>query len=776
MKKIFNEKQANGEIPEVINETNETNETIPKLQMFNIKCPKWKLPELKNEKAGAFLTKIKGAFIKAKDSVLKGKDILLKKVRQAGGKEPKETQPGKPQKVILGIGAKIALCFTIPLIFMIAVGVSSYSKAQEGMSENFQDATLQTIEMAREYIDTSCGFVESEVFSYAFDGELGKYFAGMFEKDQAEKNSLINTVQTDMRSSQTVNPFVQDIHIIPGNVTGILTTSTNYTPVGIMEEYKADIGAEGKKVPTWIDSHPLLDQHLELSSEEYILVYETMTKNNGAVLVADIKASTVQEFLNGLDLGEGSIVGLVTSGGRELISEKTEEGQESVLPEGEKVFYGQEFFNQINEENMSGIDEVEYLGEDYIFIYSRSEEIGYTVCTLVPEDVVVGQAKDIRNLTIGFVLIASIIVLAVGIVIVSGIQKNMKRISRKFGEVAKGDLTVQVRASGRDEFQNLAGSATNMIVNTKKLVNKVANSTKHLEESANGVDEVSKVIDQYSVEIANAIDGINEGMEVQSRHAQQCVDLTDVLSDDIQEVGRVVEKVEKLVSETEDMINRGVEIIRLLGERAKQTTEVTDRVMDSIKTLKKESEIINTFVDTISSISSQTNLLSLNASIEAARAGEAGRGFSVVAEEIRKLADDSAKAAKQIRNNVTNIGAQTVNSVQSANQAQDMVAAQTEAVEQAVVIFGEMRQQMSQLVQGLNDIVVSIEKADTERIDTVQAVKDISNVIEETAASAEVVKNIASRLAENVENLNHTAGILGDNMDDLKSEISVFKI
>ena len=230
------------------------------------------------------------------------------------------------------------------------------------------------------------------------------------------------------------------------------------------------------------------------------------------------------------------------------------------------------------------------------------------------------------------------------------------------------------------------------------------------------------------------------------------------------------------MGETDEMIRQGMEIIQVLGGRAKETTQITAKVGTSIESLRRESEIINAFVETITDISEQTNLLSLNASIEAARAGEAGRGFAVVAEEIRKLADDSARAAGEIRNNVEHISAQTMNSVESAGQAQSMVALQTESVGEVVEVFRQMQVRMSQLVEGLNEIVISTEKADHERGDTLVAVRNISDIIEETAVSAETVSEVANKLLYNVENLNKTAGVLGENMEELKSEIMVFKI
>ena len=164
---------------------------------------------------------------------------------------------------------------------------------------------------------------------------------------------------------------------------------------------------------------------------------------------------------------------------------------------------------------------------------------------------ITGQAEEIKVITVGLIVLACVIALTVVLLIVIGIQRNLSRISRKFGEVAKGDLTVQVKASGRDEFRGLAGSANDMLENTKKLVSKVSHATEQLETSAQAVEQVSGVISDYSLNITQAIDEINEGMSRQSRHAQDCVTKTDTLSAEIQEVSHVVERVEKLVDETE---------------------------------------------------------------------------------------------------------------------------------------------------------------------------------------------------------------------------------
>lgn len=689
----------------------------------------------------------------------------------------KDSASGRQSRFIFSIRYKIMICFMVPVIFMVIVGFSAYQKAADGMSNNFKDSTIQTLTMATDYIDIGCSFIEAESDKYATDPELSQLMVGLYKLDPVGQLNVTTSTRSEVTTAQEANDFINDIHIIPKTGLEVISTKTKTTTDGFIQEYMDSASTGNKELEPWVDNHEVLDKHMGTGQKDYILANQKLSKNGGYLVVIDIKSGTISDILQGLDFGEGSIVGFVTKNGRELICEDIAEGQESSLVAGENVFYGQDFFTDAFESTeRHGAADVTVNGKNYFFVFSESSLNSALVCALVPENTVTGQADEIRTITVWLVCIACVVALIIGGLITLGIQNNMKHISRKLEKVAKGDLTIQVHARGNDEFKYLAGSATHMVSNTKKLVNKVTDATGQLEESTKEVEQVSGDIDEYSRDITEAIGDINEGMARQSRHAQECVSKTDVLSNEIKGISRVIQTVEKLVDETEGMINQGMEIVLLLGTRAEETTEITEKVGESIENLRKESQNINTFVDTITDITEQTNLLSLNASIEAARAGTAGRGFAVVAEEIRKLADVSAKAAGEIGHNVEHISTQTMNSVASAKKAQNMVALQTQAVEQAVEIFQEMQDRMTQLVNGLKEMVVAIDRAGQERKDAVAAVKDISGIIEETAQNAETVNDVARKLLHKVENLNKTSESLSENMVGLKSEISVFKI
>jgi methyl-accepting chemotaxis protein len=684
----------------------------------------------------------------------------------------------KPSGILLfSIRNKILVCFMVPILFIAVIGYLAEQKAADGMRQNFVDSTKITVQLAMEQVDMSTSFIEAEAFKYAFDPDLKKYLLGLYDTDPTAKKRTIDNTRTDMLSSQAGNPFIYSIHIIPTPDFQVMSAGVAVSSLGFVDAYREAIGENyDGKFPSWIDAHTYLDETLELPSDQYIMSFEMNTNASNGVVIIDVSKEAIQDFLNGMDVGEGGFIAFVTGSGKEVYYEDLAEGQESSRTPDEKVIYNEEFFTSaVAGEEATVVETVNYRGQEAVFFYQRSTVNDSAMCILVPSTTIVAQAGEIRTLSIQLVIAAAVVAIIIGLFLAIGIQRNMKRISHKLGEVAKGDLTVQVTVKGKDEFRNLRFAVANMIKNNKKLVNKVGDATKHLEKSADNVGEVSEVMSKFSTEISEAIHDINDGMTRQAEQAQKCVVRTDLLSNDIQDVKNVTQNVEGLANRSEAMISHSMLIVRELGKSARETNDITAKVGNSIELLRKDSEVITEFVEVITNISKQTNLLSLNASIEAARAGEAGKGFAVVAAEIRKLAESSASAAGEIRNNVKNITAQTEESVANARESANMVKKQTEDVNEIISVFQDMDAHVKGLLQGLKEISGKMEETDQVRVDTLRAVKKISAIIEETAGSAEVVQGVAEKLTTNVERMNDTAKVLGENMEELKQEISVFK-
>lgn len=694
---------------------------------------------------------------KIKEKKVKVKDTVKKTV--------------KVQRASFGIAVQILLCFFIPVIFVIVVGVSAYQSAAEGLNTKFKSAASETLHMTTNYLELGSESMSVEALKYAFNDGLSKYYSNMYKDDPVAQANVVNEATDMISTTKLTNTFVNNVHIITRNGVNLITTATsgqNAVRNGFYEEMKEDFATiyAGTRVPNWIDDHILLDEKLKLSSEETMLSYLVQPNGNSVYIVVDMKKAKVQEVLDDLDFGEGSIVALVTQTGKECLS-----GTDS-----ESLFSGLESHSQaMAAEAVSGAMEVEYEGIDYLYMYQRAENGSFSVCALVPNSTIMAQATSIRNMTVVMVVIASVVAVLVGILISFRMSSKMRTMITSMAAVSGGNLTVEVKDQGLDEFALLAQSMNNMVGNTKGLVQKVAGSTVRIEESTHAVAKASEVINEYSENITGAIGEIHEGMNVQTENAQECLLKTDSLSEEIRLISGRVDEIGKLTIATGDKINEGMKIMALLGERASATTDITNKVEESITLLQEEFEQIKGFVETINDISEETNLLSLNASIEAARAGDAGRGFSVVADQIRKLADGSSKAASEIQKTVEGIRVQTTSSVDNAKKASEMVGMQTQAVEEVQVSFRGMQQDMNRVVERMQDITQNVDKADSEREATLQAIQNISAVIEETAAAAAVVNSTAENLLNHVTELNNTADVLKENMGELKSGITLFK-
>jgi len=238
-------------------------------------------------------------------------------------------------------------------------------------------------------------------------------------------------------------------------------------------------------------------------------------------------------------------------------------------------------------------------------------------------------------------------------------------------------------------------------------------------------------------EISLAIEQIAQGV------TQQAIDINEGVQE-INELADIIEKViastnilENEITNTEELKNIGMENINNLSEKTRKNTEFSKKISEILLNSQKGVEEIGKVSETISNISAQTNLLSLNAAIEAAKAGEAGKGFAVVADEVRKLAEQSSKSVNEINKIINDIKLNTNNMKEMIIEINEILKDQANSAAQTNKIFNT-----GKIVEMMNDLSA------TQEVST--SVDEFSKMVEKLNETSSDMENTAKSLSESI--------------------------
>ena len=594
--------------------------------------------------------------------------------------------------------------------------------------------------------------------------------------DRFISNDLVANYQPETRQdllgyfgeTKETNPSIANIYTVLDQTGEVII----YPEVDLGNDFNAKerdwyqnaVGANGETV--WTE--PYIDESTGKTVVTVARAYFTGDKLTG-VMAADVMVGTLIDMVDNLKIGEtgyGVIFDLV--------------GQYVAHPNQEYIGQNasdEEFYKKMLSTGKQGIIEYQFEGKNKIMAFITNPTTGWILGGTVYLEDFQKQAGTILipiSITLGVVLLLAIVV---SVLVTKGITKPIKQVMERMKDIASGDLSRKpLRPKYNNEIGQLVIATNQMNDRMREVLNQInevsGTVSSHSEELTQSAHEVSVGSEQ----IAMTMQELAAGSETQANSASDLSSAMTEFATRIQESNEYGEQIQEASNHVLDMTDEGSQ---LMNGSTKQMTNIHQVVKESVhkvSELNNQSQEISKLVTVIKEIADQTNLLALNAAIEAARAGEHGRGFSVVAEEVRKLAEQTASSVTEITGIVENIqnGFGTV--TESLQEGYSEVEKGTSQIETTGKTFNNISLSVNKMVNSINQVSVNLADISASSQEMNSAIQEIAATAEESAAGVEQTAATIQQTNSSMEEVAGSSVQLAKLAEQLNGLVHQFKL
>lgn len=632
------------------------------------------------------------------------------------------------------------------LIPVIAVGSLSYLSAKDSIEEEILFSANESVEILNQLIDKTISekISDANVFSSEIDA---------LQYKQSHASILLK-----LQQYAKLHPDVLSIYI--GMNDGDFTqeprlNNADYNPLN-RDWYKEATALKGETLIT--------NPYKDAGTGDMVVTVAKQIKDHSGVLAIDIKLTDLQKVADSIQIGRNGYSSIFGENNLVISHPSLEAGGEL-----------KESFLDEMYENTSGTYNYIFDNDDRILLYTTNELTNWKITGTIFAKEIDESASSILYHTILILVAAIIISFIVFYFVMKAVIKPIKTLKESAVTISEGNLTESVTVTSNDEIGQLGQAFNDMQKSLRTLIQKIEQNA---EEVASSAEELTANANQTSIateKVAISIQDVATSADSQTNSANKNAESLHELSTAILHIAEISSAVTDLSQHATLQADEGGQAVQ---NTKNQMQSIHLSVADSnakIQTLHERSQQITTILDVITSIADQTNLLALNAAIEAARAGEHGKGFAVVADEVRKLAEQSQESAKQIFELIRGIQQETEQSVK-------IMAKVTEDVQSGLHISDEAITKFQVIMTSMNEITPKMEEVSSASEQMSAGVQEVAAVTEDlafsakgnAAASEDVAASTEEQLAS-MEEINASAQALAHMADELKQLISQFK-